>query len=161
MPVSPPDASALAAVEVCRAGRLLLSVKLKEAEMNRIKSLLLAVVVVFSSAAYAANATGDNAPPKKAGDILVNQAGMTLYTFDKDVAGSGISSCNGPCATNWPPLVASTGAKEIGAFNIVTREDGSKQWAYKGKPLYLYKSDQKPGDRTGDNFKDIWHVVKD
>jgi predicted lipoprotein with Yx(FWY)xxD motif len=44
---------------------------------------------------------------------------------------------------------------------VVTRDDGSKQLAYKGKPLYLYAADQKPGDRTGDNFKDIWHVVKD
>ncbi|MGP1693113.1 MAG: hypothetical protein ACTS6O_11455, partial [Giesbergeria sp.] len=36
----------------------------------------------------------------------------------------------------------------------------SKQWAYKGKPVYLYKSDMKAGDATGDNFKNVWHVIK-
>ena len=32
---------------------------------------------------------------------------------------------------------------------------------YQGKPLYLFKKDVKPGDRNGDNFKDVWHVVKE
>ena len=41
-----------------------------------------------------------------------------------------------------------------------TRE-GSKRWAYKGKPLYLWSKDQKPGDMTGDGFNGIWHVIKD
>jgi len=36
--------------------------------------------------------------------VLVNGAGMTLYTFDKDAGGK--SACNGPCAGNWPPLMA-------------------------------------------------------
>lgn len=44
---------------------------------------------------------------------------------------------------------------------MIVRADGARQVAYKGKPLYFYKGDQKPGDRTGDNFKDVWHVVKD
>jgi predicted lipoprotein with Yx(FWY)xxD motif len=34
-------------------------------------------------------------------------------------------------------------------------------WAHKGKPLYLWSKDQKPGDITGDGFNGIWHVVKD
>jgi predicted lipoprotein with Yx(FWY)xxD motif len=33
--------------------------------------------------------------------------------------------------------------------------------AYKGKPLYFYQADQKAGDRSGDNFKDVWHLVKE
>ena len=91
---------------------------------------------------------------------LVDASGMTLYTFDKDVAGSGKSACNGPCATLWPALMANTDAKAAGDHSIVTRDDGSKQWAYKGKPVYLYSADKKAGDATGDNFKDVWHVVK-
>jgi predicted lipoprotein with Yx(FWY)xxD motif len=43
---------------------------------------------------------------------------------------------------------------------LVTRDDGSKQWAYKGKPVYTYAKDSKPGEATGDNFRDVWHVVK-
>ena len=36
-----------------------------------------------------------------------------------------------------------------------------KQWAYKGKPVYLWSKDTKPGDTTGDNFNNVWHVVKE
>lgn len=99
-------------------------------------------------------------PAKKAADgTLTNAAGMTLYTFDKDSAGK--SACNGPCARNWPPLAAGADAKAMGEWSIVTREDGSKQWAYEGKPLYTWTKDQKPGDKTGDGFlNNTWHAAK-
>ena len=98
------------------------------------------------------------APTKASGGVLTNSAGMTLYTFDKDEGGK--SMCNGPCAGNWPPLVAAADAKASGDYSTITRDDGAKQWAYKGKPLYLWSKDTKPGDKTGDNFKEVWHVVK-
>jgi len=100
------------------------------------------------------------APTKTEDGALANAAGMTLYTFDKDAAGSGKSVCNGPCATNWPPLMAAADAKPAGDYTIVTRDDGGKQWAYKGKPLYLWVKDAKPGDKTGDGFNNVWHVAK-
>jgi predicted lipoprotein with Yx(FWY)xxD motif len=111
--------------------------------------------VVLSGSAYA-----QSVPVKKADGILVTTSGMTVYTFDKDVADSGKSACNGPCATAWPPVSAKD-VKASAPYSVVTRDDGSPQLAYKGKPLYLFASDKKAGDRTGDNFKDIWHVVKD
>jgi predicted lipoprotein with Yx(FWY)xxD motif len=85
---------------------------------------------------------------------------MTLYTFDRDVVGSGKSVCNGQCATNWPPLMAGADAKATGDWSVVTRDDGTKQWAYNGKPLYLWVKDQKPGDRTGDGVQGVWRVAK-
>ncbi|MBJ7310396.1 hypothetical protein ACFOLJ_06500 [Rugamonas sp. CCM 8940] len=91
--------------------------------------------------------------------ILVNAAGMTVYTFDKDVAASGKSVCNGPCADNWPAVPAP--ATVAAPYSVLTRDDGAKQLAYQGKPLYLYQADQKAGERNGDNFKNVWHVVKD
>ncbi|HVY59262.1 MAG TPA: hypothetical protein VHA77_15535 [Xanthobacteraceae bacterium] len=102
--------------------------------------------------------------PAKTGDTskgkaLVDAKGMTLYIFDKDAAGK--SNCNGQCATNWPPLMASADAKASGKFSVVTRDDGSKQWAYGGKPLYTWKNDKKAGDATGDGFANgAWHVAK-
>lgn len=92
------------------------------------------------------------------GDILTNPAGMTLYTFapDKD----GKSACNGMCADNWPPLKAGMDAMATGNWTVITREDGSKQWAYKGKPLYTFIKDKKKGDEMGDGFKGAWHVAK-
>ena len=101
-----------------------------------------------------------NAPAKFSDGVLTNSAGMTLYTFDKDAAGSGKSVCNGPCAKIWPPLMAAADAKAGGNWSVVTRDDGSRQWAYKGKPVYQWSKDQKPGDRTGDGFINAWHVVK-
>jgi predicted lipoprotein with Yx(FWY)xxD motif len=101
------------------------------------------------------------APVKAVGGVLTNTAGMTLYTFDRDEANSGKSVCNGPCAANWPPLAAAADAKPAGAYTIVTRDDGAKQWAYKGKPLYLWVKDQKPGDTTGQGVNNVWQVAKE
>ena len=100
------------------------------------------------------------APAKMSGDVLVNPAGMTLYTFDKDTAGSGKSVCNAGCAAAWPPLTAAADAKPSGDYSIVTRDDGTKQWAYKGRPLYTWAKDQKPGDKTGDGVGGVWRVAK-
>ena len=38
------------------------------------------------------------------GKTFVDAKGITLYTFDKDAGGK--STCNGPCAENWPPLAS-------------------------------------------------------
>ena len=109
-----------------------------------------------------ASALAQTAPAKSAdtakGKALVDAKGLTLYTFDRDAAGK--SNCNGQCATNWPPLMAGADAKASGDWTIVTRDDGGKQWAYKGKPLYHYSIDKKAGDMMGDKFRDVWHVVK-
>ncbi len=104
--------------------------------------------------------TGPAAPVSFTDGMMVNTAGMTLYTFDKDPVGSGKSVCNGPCANNWPPLRAGASDQGGGEFTVVKRDDGSAQWAYKGKPLYTWIKDAKPGDKTGDNFNNVWHVVK-
>ena len=101
--------------------------------------------------------------PAKAGDsekgkTLVDAKGMTLYIYDRDTT-AGKSSCNGNCATNWPPLMAAADAKADGAWTVITRDDGGKQWAYKGKPLYFWKDDKKAGDAEGDGRNNIWHIA--
>jgi len=121
---------------------------------------LAAVVAAVGFVVFTAPAALAQAPAKAEGGVLTNAAGMTLYTFDKDAAGSGKSTCNGPCAANWPPLMATGDAKPSGDYSIVTRDDGAKQWAYKGRPLYLWAKDTKPGDKTGDGFNSVWHVAK-
>ena len=119
-----------------------------------VSALVVAIAAASSGLAQAA------APVKTTGGMLVNTSGMTLYTFDNDVAGSGKSACNGPCAALWPAVAAEADAKPEGDMTVFARDDGTKQWAYKGKPVYLYKSDMKAGDMTGNNFKNVWHVIK-
>ncbi len=113
-----------------------------------------------SLALVAACASTPPAPATVANGVLVGANGMTLYTFDKDAAGSGKSVCNGPCATNWPPLAAAANATASGDWSVITRDDGARQWAFKGKPLYFWVKDQKPGDRTGDGFNKVWQLAK-
>jgi predicted lipoprotein with Yx(FWY)xxD motif len=100
----------------------------------------------------------DSAPVHKTGGVLVDANGMTVYTFDKDKDGK--SACTAQCAENWPAVAA--GSAPLSApYGSITREDGSKQLTYKGKPLYTFKKDKAPGDKTGDKVKDMWHVVSD
>ena len=120
----------------------------------------LPAIALAAAAAFFATASHAQVPIKSANGVMVNPAGMTLYTFDKDMANSGKSTCNGPCAALWPPLMAAAAEPAGGDYSIVKRDDGTQQWAYKGKPVYTYQADQKAGDRSGDNFKDVWHTIK-
>jgi predicted lipoprotein with Yx(FWY)xxD motif len=90
---------------------------------------------------------------------VVTTNGITVYVFDKDVANSGKSACNGDCAVKWPPVLASASDRPQGQFTIVTRDDGRRQWAYRGTPVYTWPEDQEPGDKYGDNYLKVWHVV--
>jgi predicted lipoprotein with Yx(FWY)xxD motif len=119
--------------------------------------LVAAFSLAFASAAFAAPPTKTGTTTK--GSVLTDAKGMSLYTFDKDSEGK--SACNGPCATNWPVLKADASDKGDGGYTIITRDDGSKQWAYKGKPLYTFAKDTKPGDITGDGFLNgAWHLAQ-
>jgi predicted lipoprotein with Yx(FWY)xxD motif len=124
----------------------------------------LAMSAALAGALVAATfAVAQTAAPAKVADLgkskaLVDAKGMTLYTFDKDAAGK--SNCNGSCATNWPPLMASADSKAMGDWTVVKRDDGSMQWAYKSKPLYTWIKDTKAGDVTGDGVNQVWHVAK-
>lgn len=125
-------------------------------QFKSITQMLAAAALIAVTGAAVAQTT----PAKYEGGVLVGQNGMTLYTFDKDPASAGKSVCNGPCAGNWPPLAAASDAKPSGDYAVITRDDGARQWAFKGKPLYFWAKDQKPGDKTGDGFNNVWHVVK-
>lgn len=122
----------------------------------------IAIPLILSAimAACSSTALQPAVPAQAAGGVLVGSNGMTLYTFDKDVADSGKSVCNGPCAVNWPPLLVAEGQAASGSYSVVTRDDDKKQWAVKGKPLYYWLKDQKPGDKTGDGVNSVWHAAQ-
>jgi predicted lipoprotein with Yx(FWY)xxD motif len=116
-----------------------------------------ALTFILASSAASAQMLKTADTPK--GKTFVDAKGMTLYTFDKDAGGK--SMCNGPCAENWPALMAADDAKPTADMTIVVRDDGKKMWAYKGKPLYTFKKDTTPGDTNGDGFLNgAWHMAK-
>ena len=119
-----------------------------------VRNLIFALLLTTPLATLAAT------PAMVSNGMLTDSGGMTLYNFDKDVSGDGKSVCNDACAKNWPPFLAKTGDAANGEYSLVTRDDGATQWAFKGKPLYLWTKDKKPGDMTGDGVNDVWHVVK-
>jgi predicted lipoprotein with Yx(FWY)xxD motif len=97
-------------------------------------------------------------PTVERNGVLANKEGRTLYTFDKDAPGK--SNCYGGCAAAWPPFAVANPALAGGDFTIVARDDGTAQWAYKGKPLYFFAGDAKPGDINGDKQGGVWHVIR-
>lgn len=123
------------------------------------KSVSLGTAVLFALISFSAHAA-DTAPLKKANGMLVDSKGMTVYTYDKDSAADGKSSCTGPCAANWPAVQAGDAAPAA-PYSTITRDDGTKQLAYKGKPLYTFAKDKKAGDKSGDKLMNAWHVVTD
>lgn len=97
------------------------------------------------------------------GDVLVDEAQLTLYVFTADSGGT--SACADTCADNWPPVVSggapiAAGAVRAGLLTTVERTDGTLQASYDGRPLYRYSGDSAPGDALGAGLGDRWYPVR-
>jgi predicted lipoprotein with Yx(FWY)xxD motif len=94
---------------------------------------------------------------------FINHAGLTTYVFDADLANPGHSVCNGDCAQNWPHVAPPAGITLVMPFSQITRDDGSKQLAYAGRPLYTFIADNAEGQTNGDGinaFGGLWHIAR-
>jgi predicted lipoprotein with Yx(FWY)xxD motif len=100
------------------------------------------------------------------GTIVTDDRGRALYLFAAD---SGTTStCAGPCAKEWPPLLTS-GAPVAGTgidptlLATTPRPDGTTQLTYHGHPLYYYDDDdQAPGATKGQgerSYGAAWYVL--
>jgi predicted lipoprotein with Yx(FWY)xxD motif len=103
---------------------------------------------------------------QKLGMVLVDSNGMTLYDFHKDKGTT--SSCYGPCAEGWPPML-SEGEPTVGngaissKLGTTERKDGTTQVTYAGHPLYTFVEDKKPGEANGNDvsaFGAQWYALK-
>jgi predicted lipoprotein with Yx(FWY)xxD motif len=103
---------------------------------------------------------------QKLGLVLVDSNGMTLYDFHKDKGTT--SSCYGPCAEGWPPMLTE-GEPTVGngasasKLGTTERKDGTMQVTYAGHPLYTFVEDQKPGEANGNDvsaFGAQWYALK-
>jgi predicted lipoprotein with Yx(FWY)xxD motif len=94
----------------------------------------------------------------KSGDgVMTDGNGKTLYYYTKDAANQ--SNCTGGCLAAWPVFTAKPEAKPTGDLGVITREDGTRQWTYKSRPLYYYIGDSKAGEKTGDKQGGVWYVL--
>lgn len=118
---------------------------------------------VLSTLLTLAPAGADPAPPAEirgqgAAAKLMDPQGRPLYVYDLDQRGK--PTCYNACASSWPPVVAPRDAKPTGHWTTVTRHDGTKQWAYAGRPVYFWKNDIASGSRGAVPISKYWHVAK-
>lgn len=97
------------------------------------------------------------------GRALVDSRGLTLYWHeDEKPRGDGRArlECEGRCLRQWSPLAAPLMANAIGDWKPIDRDDGLRQWTYKGRPLYLFAGDLRPGDTAGEGAeKGLWRAA--
>ena len=85
--------------------------------------------------------------------VFADANGMTLYSYSRDTAGNGglqtVSACVGDCARTWRPAPAAPDEEGAVDWSVLHRADGSRQWCYRGAPLYTFSDDGAPGDIKG------------
>jgi predicted lipoprotein with Yx(FWY)xxD motif len=88
--------------------------------------------------------------------VLVNRNHMTLYSLSVEHKGKFICT-NSMCLSLWKPLVLAKGTTPTGAahLSVLSRPDGRRQVAYRGRPLYTFSGDKRAGDVKGNGFKDV------
>jgi predicted lipoprotein with Yx(FWY)xxD motif len=99
------------------------------------------------------------------GTYLTDGSGRTLYLFAADTGTT--STCSGPCAAHWPPLISPTtptvsGDAKASLVGSSKRTDGSMQVTYAGHPLYTYVADTSTGAVNGQGLDvdgGLWWVV--
>lgn len=122
--------------------------------------MIIAGLFLSASSAFAATPSKVDPPFRQRGDILVDIKGRGVYTYDGDKVANQ-SDCFAQCRLLWPPMYAEAEAKSKGSFTILVRkDDGKRQWAFKGKPLYRWVSDVKRGDAGGDGVAGVWRLIK-
>jgi predicted lipoprotein with Yx(FWY)xxD motif len=132
---------------------------------------VMVVAMLLAAPAYAHEAAPPPPPKKEApkvpikfaetkrGTVLANSDGMTLYYFDRDDSGT-TSTCDGKCTEKWIPLKAVDDSKPQGDFTVMVRNDKSKMWAYRNRPLYTSRDDKAAGDVNGFDPANLWHVAR-
>ena len=98
------------------------------------------------------------------GEIVTDREGMTLYRFDKDTNDPATSNCNGDCAAQWPPVIATSDEFQLQGIDkalvgTVQRADGSRQVTIAGWPVYRFAGDKVPCDTNGQGVGGVWFAV--
>lgn len=124
--------------------------------------LAAAALALPATAAAATKSVAKERPVDALGKtVLTNNAGRTLYSLSVEKRGNFI--CTGGCLASWKPLVVPADTRPTGPVTLgtVKRPDGRTQVTYKGRPLYTFSGDRKPGEASGEGIKDVgtWHAA--
>ena len=80
---------------------------------------------------------------------------LPLYTFEGDEP--GVSNCDDrACTAVWPFVRADEHDDTVGSWTVVLRDDGERQWAYKGYPVYTFFADIANTPR-GEGLREDWY----
>jgi predicted lipoprotein with Yx(FWY)xxD motif len=116
-----------------------------------------------SAPASAAAAAELKAAPSRAGQIVVDGKGMSVYYFTKDTKDSGTSACKDACLTAWPPVTTASDAPAVdgvtGTVGTIATPDGKKQVTINGMPIYYFEKDTAAGDILGQGVNSVWYLV--
>jgi predicted lipoprotein with Yx(FWY)xxD motif len=94
------------------------------------------------------------------GKVVVDGAGMTVYTLSAD--GAGKSTCASSCLTEWPAVPPGKGDHVTGRIDATRTPDGAPVATVAGHPVYTFAGDEAPGDVNGEGLQDfggVWYAV--
>jgi len=128
----------------------------------RLTSILLSLALAATAAAVPAAESETDSIIKKEhpGDTALSQDSSgkyhyksfpglsSLFVFERDAPGK--SNCINECRSAWQPLLVSGGetTEQVGDWTVVKREDGRRQWAYKGQPVYTRYHNMPPDESS-------------
>ena len=90
---------------------------------------------------------------------------LSIYVYDGDDIAE--SNCYAGCVGAWSPVLATyQSVNAVGYWSQIVRKDNTRQWAYKGHPIYTYFADY--SDRVSSDNQAIgdnqatgkWHVLQ-
>jgi predicted lipoprotein with Yx(FWY)xxD motif len=134
--------------------------------MRRVALLTTVLCSLLATSTMAARPDAVGVRTTAYGRILVDGGGYALYAFTRD--GHGQSRCYGACAQAWPPFIvprrprAARGARSA-LIGTTRRRDGRLQATYRGRPLYYYVADRRPGQVLCQNVAEFggrWLVLR-
>ena len=125
-------------------------------KIMRLAALLLVGFCISGCASMA----GSGIPARFADGRLVDAAGMSLYTFDRDRTDVDKRVCVDGCERRWPPFTAAPDLRGRGAYHVRIWADGVRQWMYLGRPLYRSTLDRAPDDTAGEGDENLWRLAR-
>lgn len=90
------------------------------------------------------------------GRLLVTSKQQSVYVLDGDSTQK--TTCVGACTQEWQPILAPGVGQVTEGWTIFERSPGVRQWAFRGRPLYIRVLDRENRSQEGSDVPG-WHNV--